>query len=204
MFLLLTRRALTHHPPSVALSRTLHTLFKVSHPGRSWEPMLIKMYSNPVQSAALFQIWATEHHMGVGEHVEGLTHLAREEGRLDPLFIVERDPISLMTFIKVNCSAGFIDSAESVVCISMANRCRWRPGLRITLTGSHATCYERVKRRDRAAESAVSEDYLRTLTLAHEGQQLQNTSSSRITICTDAKDQASVHEETIEVCCCVP
>ena len=162
--------------------------------------MMTKMYSVPEQSAALFQVWATEHQMGVGELVQGLTKLARAEGRPSPLFITERDPSSGRTFIEVNCAAGLIDPAESVVCLSMANRCRWRPGLCISLTGSHATCFERVKARARASEGAVSEDYLRALLLAYQARQAQNTGSSRITICTDAKDQTRVYNEAIEVC----
>ena len=162
--------------------------------------MLTKMYRVPDQSAALFQVWATEHQMGVGELVQGLTKQARAEGRPSPLFITERDPSSGRTFIEVNCAAGLIDPAESVVCLSMANRCRWRPGLCISLTGSHATCFDRVKARNRASERAVSEDYLRALMLAYQARQAQNTGSSRITICTDAKDQTRVYNEAIEVC----
>ena len=68
------------------------------------------------------------------------------------------------------------------------------------LTKVLATCFERVKARARASEGAVSEDYLRALLLAYQARQAQNTGSSRITICTDAKDQTRVYNEAIEVC----
>jgi len=115
-----------------------------------------------------------------------------------PVFLIERDPTSLPTFLSINVAAGDIDEDEQRVCAALFARLgHWIPHLQILLTASHETTWARVQSRARTAETTISEAFIREVSSAHAQNPVRVCGSHRVTITTECKSKLQVYKEVL-------
>lgn len=118
----------------------------------------------------------------------------------DDACIVERSPMSSRyVFGQLMFNEGFMSEKEWLLYKEFYDAFAWEPRVIVYLKADPASCLERIRKRDRAAEAGIDEDYLRKLGF-HYSNMVRYASPDRTVYSIDCeKDIQSVCREVLEV-----
>ena len=129
----------------------------VLEPVEDWAELLTLYYQDQIR-------WAFAMNL---EALLALVQIPQHNGKGDPI-LTERSPLSCKeVFTRLGFNADHLTADEWNLFCQLHTLHGWKPDVLIYLKSNPNICMERMKARDRAAETPVTKDHLTRLQLGH-------------------------------------
>lgn len=168
----------------------LHKTYKLPidlEPIESWNNFLVKLYENK-QDVFKFQVRIWLDRCWIQE-------------KSDAIVLMERSPYFIKnTFIETAYQSDMISEHEYNILHELHKKTDslWSSNRYIYLRSNPESCYKRLKKRNRAAEKNITEEYIKTLHYSHE-QNYNSAVDNKMNISVIEVDDKSIPEIAEEI-----